>query len=40
VAATIAFLVSEAASHITGQIIIVDGGNAIQEYKGPPDSYF
>ena len=40
VAATIAFLASESASYITGQIIIVDGGNAIQEYKGPPDSYY
>jgi 3-oxoacyl-[acyl-carrier protein] reductase len=37
VAATIAFLASESASYITGQIIIVDGGNAIQEHKGPTD---
>src|SRR6266478_5989510 len=36
VAAAIAFLASESASYITGQLIIVDGGNAIQEYKGPP----
>jgi 3-oxoacyl-[acyl-carrier protein] reductase len=40
VAAAIAFLASESASYITGQLIIVDGGNAIQEYKGPPDLYY
>jgi 3-oxoacyl-[acyl-carrier protein] reductase len=40
VAAAIAFLASESASYITGQLIIVDGGNAIQEHKGPPDSYY
>jgi 3-oxoacyl-[acyl-carrier protein] reductase len=40
VAAAIAFLAAESASYITGQLIIVDGGNSIQEYKGPPDSYY
>src|SRR6267378_1334885 len=40
VAAAIAFLASESASYITGQVIIIDGGNAIQEYKGPPDQYY
>ena len=40
VAAAIAFLASESASYITGQLIIIDGGNAIQEYKGPPDQYY
>jgi len=40
VAAAIAFLASESASYITGQLIIVDGGNAIQEYKGPPELYY
>jgi len=40
VAAAIAFLVSESASYITGQLLVIDGGNALQEYKGPPDSYY
>jgi 3-oxoacyl-[acyl-carrier protein] reductase len=40
VAAAIAFLVDESASYLTGQLIVVDGGNSIQEYKGPPESYY
>jgi 3-oxoacyl-[acyl-carrier protein] reductase len=40
VAAAIAFLAWESASYITGQMIVIDGGNTIQEYKGPPDSYY
>jgi 3-oxoacyl-[acyl-carrier protein] reductase len=40
VAAAIAFLASESASYITGQVIIIDGGNAIQEYKGAPELYY
>ncbi len=40
VAAAIAFLADESASYITGQVIIVDGGNSVQEYKGPPEFYY
>lgn len=34
------FLASKKASYITGQDVIVDGGNTIQEYKGPGDLYY
>jgi 3-oxoacyl-[acyl-carrier protein] reductase len=40
VAAVVAFLATDEASYVTGQAIVVDGGNVIQEYKGPRDRYY
>jgi 3-oxoacyl-[acyl-carrier protein] reductase len=40
VAAAIAFLASESASYITGQMLAIDGGDALQEYKGPPALHY
>lgn len=40
VANMIVFLCSPEVSYITGQSFIVDGGNCIQEYKGPSELYY
>ncbi len=40
VAKLICFLGSDDASYITGQLIVIDGGNTIQEYKGPSELYY
>ena len=40
VANGIVFLASKEASYITGEALVIDGGNTIQEYKGPAELYY